>query len=137
MNRVILMGRLTGDPESRKTQSGKAATRFRLAVDRKGKREEGKQNADFVNVVAWDKLGEFAASYLKKGTRVAVEGRLTTGSYQKDGQTVYTTDVTAESIEFAESKSAEQSRQQQKPPAQDDPYSDPGYWGGIDDECPF
>lgn len=137
MNRVILMGRLTGDPEMRQTQSENAATRFRLAVDRRGKKQEGRQNTDFLPVVAWGKLGEFAAQYLKKGTRVIVEGRLTSGSYQKDGQTVYTLDVTAESIEFAESKAAEQSRRQQQPFAPEEPYNGPGYYGGFDDEDPF
>lgn len=137
MNRVILMGRLTADPETRQTQSGNTTTRFRLAVDRKGKKQEGRQNADFVPVVAWDKLGEFAAQYLKKGTRVVVEGRITSGSYDKDGQTVYTLDVTAESIEFAESKATEQARRQQSQPPADEPYSDPGYFERLDDGCPF
>jgi single-strand DNA-binding protein len=137
MNKVILMGRLTGDPETRKTQNGNTATRFRLAVDRRGKKQDGRKNADFVPVVAWDKLGEFAAQYLKKGTRVVVEGRMTSGSYQKEDQTVYTLEVTAESIEFAESKAAEQTRKQKSQPTPEEPYSDPGYFEGIDDECPF
>ena len=109
MNRVILMGRLTRAPESRQTgKEKKIVTRFRLAVDRRGEKQEGRQNADFISCVAWDKLGEFAANYLKQGTRIVLEGRLTTGSYEKDGQRVYTTEVTAENIEFAESKKSQE-----------------------------
>ena len=115
MNKVILMGRLTGDVETRKTQDGGTVARFRLAVDRRGRKTEGRQNADFVPVVAWDKLAEFAGQCLGKGKKIALVGHITSGSYQKDGGTVYTLDVTADEIEFAESKAAEQSRQQRQP----------------------
>lgn len=103
MNKVILMGRLTRDVETR--YSGETAiARYSLAVDRKFKRE-GEQTADFINCVAFGKSGEFAEKYLKKGMKIAVTGRIQTGSYtDKDGKKVYTTDVIVEEHEFCESK---------------------------------
>lgn len=107
MNKVILMGRLTKDPEIRYSQGANGSTaiaRYSLAVDRKFK-QEGQPNADFINCIAFGKLGEFAEKYLHKGTKIAVVGRIQTGSYtNKDGQKVYTTDVVVEEQEFAESK---------------------------------
>lgn len=117
MNKVILMGRLTKDPDVRYTQGNEpmCIARYTLAVDRMGKKKEGQTNADFPNCVAFGKLGEFAEKYLKKGTKIALIGRLQTGSYtNKNGVKVYTTEVVVESQEFAESKSSE------KAPAQDD-----------------
>lgn len=109
MNRVILVGRLTRDPEIRYSQVTNGSTviaRYSLAVDRKFK-QEGQPNADFINCIAFGKLGEFAEKYLHKGTKIAVVGRIQTGSYtNKDGQKVYTTDVVVEEQEFAESKNA-------------------------------
>ena len=108
MNKVILMGRLTRDPEVRYSQGEQATAiaRYTLAVDRRFKRD-GDQTADFIGCVAFGKLGEFAEKYLRKGTKVVVTGRIQTGSYtNKDGQKVYTTDVVVEEQEFAESKSA-------------------------------
>ena len=103
MNKTILIGRLTKDVETR--YSGETAiARYTLAVDRKFKRE-GEATADFINCVAFGKNGEFAEKYLKKGTKIAVTGRIQTGSYtDKDGKKVYTTEVVAEEHEFAESK---------------------------------
>lgn len=103
MNKVILIGRLTSDPELRHTQSGKAVASYRLAVDRQVK-QDGQPDADFINCVAWGKSGEFAAKYLHKGTKVAVEGRIQTGSFEKDGAKRYTTDVIVERHEFCEGK---------------------------------
>lgn len=108
MNKVILMGRLTRDPEVRYTQGDNAIAiaRYSLAVDRRFKRD-GEPDADFINCVAFGKSGEFAEKYLKKGTKIAVVGRIQTGSYtNKDGQKVYTTDVVVEEQEFAESKNS-------------------------------
>lgn len=105
MNRVILMGRLTRDPEVRYSQGEKsmAIARYTLAVDRRGKKDE--QNADFINCVAFDKAGEFAEKYFRQGMRILVSGRIQTGSYtNKDGVKVYTTDVMIEDQEFADSK---------------------------------
>ena len=108
MNKVILMGRLTRDPEVRYSQgeNATAIARYSLAVDRRiGKTAEN--SADFINIVAVGKAGEFAEKYFRKGTKVLVTGRIQTGSYtNKDGQKVYTTDVVAEDQEFAESKNA-------------------------------
>ena len=103
MNKVILMGRLTREPEVR--YAGETAVaRYSLAVDRKYKKE-GEQTADFINCVTFGKNAEFAEKYLKKGTKIAVTGRIQTGSYtNKDNQKVYTTDVIVEEHEFAESK---------------------------------
>lgn len=107
MNKVILMGRLTADPEIRSTTDGKAVGGFTLAVDRRVAKGEG-QKADFIRCVVWEKKAEFTEKYLRKGTKVVLTGRIQTGSYEKDGKKVYTTDVVAEDIEFAESKNAEQ-----------------------------
>lgn len=103
MNKVILIGRLTADPELRHTNSGKAVASYRLAVDRDFK-TEGQPEADFINCVAWGKRAEFAGQYLKKGTKIAVDGRIQTGSYEKDGNKVFTTDVIIEHQEFCEAK---------------------------------
>lgn len=106
MNKVILMGRLTRDPEVRYTTSDEptAIARYTLAVDRKFKRD-GEQTADFIRCVAFGKNGEFAEKYFHQGTKIVAEGRIQTGSYQdKDGKTVFTTEVVVEGQEFAESK---------------------------------
>ena len=110
MNNVTLIGRLTRDPEVRYTQgeNGMAVARYTLAVDRRQSRNSGEeQTADFISCVAFGKSGEFAEKYLQKGTKIAVTGRIQTGSYtNKDGQKVYTTDVVVEEHEFAESKAS-------------------------------
>jgi single-strand DNA-binding protein len=106
MNKVLLMGRLTRDPDVRYTQgeTPMAIARYTLAVDRRTKKD-GEATADFISCVAFGRSGEFAEKYLKKGTKIAVEGRIQTGSYtNKDGVKVYTTDVIVEGHEFAESK---------------------------------
>lgn len=103
MNKVILMGRLVRDVETRNAGE-MAISRYTLAVDRRFKKD-GEESADFISCVAFGKSGEFAEKYFKKGTKVVVTGRLQTGSYtNKDGQKVYTTDVIIEDQEFAESK---------------------------------
>lgn len=110
MNRAILMGRLTRDPEVRYTSGERsmAVARYTLAVDRRGRgNNNGEQTADFINIVAFDKAGEFAERYFRQGMRVLVSGRIQTGSYaNKDGQKVYTTDIVVDSQEFADSKGA-------------------------------
>ena len=138
MNKVILMGRLTRDPEVRYTQgdNAMAIARYSLAVDRRFKRD-GEPDADFINCVAFGKSGEFAEKYLKKGTKVAVVGRIQTGSYtNKDGQKVYTTDVVVEEQEFAESKNSGSSDNNQSALANKntDFMNIPD---GIDEELPF
>ena len=109
MNKVILMGRLTRDPDVRYSQgeNNMAIARYSLAVDRRFKRD-GEQTADFINCVAFGKSAEFVEKYLHKGIKIAVTGRIQTGSYtNKDGIKVYTTDVIVEDHEFAESRNAQ------------------------------
>ena len=106
MNKVILMGRLTRDPEIGRTGDTTYA-RYTLAVDRKRRSDNEQQGADFISCVAFGKSAEFAEKYLHQGTKIVVVGRIQTGSYtNKDGQKVYTTDVVIEEQEFAESKIA-------------------------------
>ena len=108
MNKVILMGRLTRDPEVRYSagNNSMAVARYTLAVDRRFRRD-GENNADFIGCVAFGKSAEFAEKYLRQGTKIIVTGRIQTGSYtNRDGQKVYTTDVVVEDQEFAESKAA-------------------------------
>lgn len=109
MNKVILMGRLTRDPDVRVSQGEKPITiaLYILAVERRGKKDDNSQNADFISCVAFDRSAEFAEKYLHQGIKIVVTGRIQTGSYtNKEGQKVYTTDVVIEEQEFAESKSA-------------------------------
>ena len=108
MNKVILMGRLTRDPDVRYSQgeNATAVARYTLAVDRRYRRD-GDQTADFIGCVAFGRQAEFAEKYLRQGTKIAITGRIQTGSYtNRDGQKVYTTDVVVEEQEFAESKAA-------------------------------
>lgn len=135
MNKVILMGRLTRNPDVRYSQNNDqqmCIARYTLAVDRRGK----DAGADFISCVAFGKNGEFAEKYLKQGTKIAVSGRIQTGSYtNKDGQKVYTTDVVAEEQEFAESKSSEGSQKEPaEAPASDGFISVPE---GIENDLPF
>lgn len=109
MNKVILMGRLTRDPEVRYSQGERALAiaRYTLAVDRRGRRQDGQQTADFIQCVAFDKAGEVAEKFFRQGTKLVITGKLQTGSYtNRDGQKVYTTEVIVEDQEFAESKSS-------------------------------
>lgn len=119
INKAILIGRLTRDPDIKYTNNS-AVARFCLAVDRQFKRE-GDPTADFINCVSFGKAAEFAEKYLTKGTKLCVTGRIQTGSYtNKDGQKVYTTDVIVESQEFVESK-ASASQHQEDAPAEPKP----------------
>jgi single-strand DNA-binding protein len=109
MNKAILIGRLTRDPELRYSQgeNSTAVARFTLAVDRRFKRPGENSDADFIGCVAFGKQAEFVEKYFKQGMKMVLSGRIQTGSYtNKDGQKVYTTDIVAEDIEFAESKAA-------------------------------
>ena len=120
MNKVILMGRLAGDPEVRygTGERNMAVGRYTLAVNRRYQRD-GEQQADFIRCVAFDKAAEFAEKYFRKGMRICVAGRIQTGSYtNREGQKVYTTDVIIEEQEFAESK--REAGQQAPPPAVDE-----------------
>lgn len=145
MNKVILIGRLTRDPEVRYSQgeNSLAIARYSLAVDRRFKRP-GEADADFINCVTFGKAAEFAEKYLKQGTKIAVTGRIQTGSYtNKEGQKVYTTEVVVEDHEFAESKAANgdsgSGYQQTTRPAPSQAVGD-GFMNipdGLDEELPF
>jgi single-strand DNA-binding protein len=142
MNKVILIGRLVRDPEIRWTQGQdvKCTARYTLAVDRKVKKDSNQQSADFISCVSWGKTAEFVEKYLKKGIKIAAEGRIITGSYtNKEGTKVYTTDVAVDTCEFVESKKAagEQSNANQN---NDPNVDDDGFVNvpdEIDEELPF
>ena len=148
MNKVILMGRLTRDPEVRYSQgeNSTAVARYTLAVDRRFSRNNDENTADFIGCVAFGRSGEFAEKYFRKGTKVLVTGRIQTGSYtNRDGVKIYTTDVVVEDQEFAESKNSSSA-------GSDGGYAGGGYSApqpqgagdgfmnipyGIDEELPF
>lgn len=110
MNKSLLTGRITKDLEKRVTQSGTSVIQFTLAVNRRFK-QEGQPDADFIRCIAWGKTAETMNQYLHKGSLIGVEGRITTGTYQdKDGKTVYTTDVTVEAFDFLESRSTSENQ---------------------------
>lgn len=150
MNKVILMGRLTRDPEVRYSagDNSMAIARYTLAVDRRFSRRDGEATADFISCVAFGKSAEFAEKYFRQGLKIVVTGRIQTGSYtNRDGQKVYTTDVVVEDQEFAESKAASAERgvmpsaapRAQAPAPSQASVSD-GFMNipdGIDEELPF
>lgn len=142
MNKVILMGRLTRDPEVRYTDSSEpmAIARYTIAVDRRARGQQ-EQTADFISCVAFGKSGEFAEKYLHKGTKVVVEGRIQTGSYtNKEGQKVYTTDVVVEQQEFAESKNTSGGGENAQAPSPQTQTDSDGFMNipeGFDEELPF
>lgn len=128
MNKVILMGRSTRDPQVSYTTGGETSTavaRITLAVDRRGVKKEGAPTADFVNCVAFGKTAEFIEKYVHQGTKLVITGRIQTGSYtNKDGQKVYTTDVVLEECEFAESKKADSAASTSAPTTGADGFMD-------------
>ncbi|MCF0142973.1 MAG: single-stranded DNA-binding protein [Parasporobacterium sp.] len=128
MNKVILMGRLTRDPDIRYSQgeNSMCVARFSLAVDRRFKRDGNDQTADFISCVAFGRTAEFFEKYLKQGSQICLEGRIQTGSYtNRDGQKVYTTDVVVENVEFAGSKPSGQSQSNERPAAPAQAYAQP------------
>ena len=132
MNKVILMGRLTRDPDVRYSngEQATAVARFTLAVDRRVARRDGEQTADFIGCVAFGRTAEFVEKYFRQGMRMVISGRIQTGSYtNKDGQRVYTTDVVAENVEFAESKNASAGNN-------DGGYQNAGFGGGNNAPAP-
>ncbi|MEV9640453.1 single-stranded DNA-binding protein [Mammaliicoccus sciuri] len=125
INRVVLVGRLTKDPELKYTQSGIAVCRFTLACNRPFKSEGGEQQADFINCVAWRKQAENVANYLHKGSLAGVDGRIQTGSFEgQDGKRVFTVEVVTDSTQFLEPKSnrSEQPNNAQQAPQQTQNY---------------
>lgn len=142
MNKVVLMGRLTRDPEVRygAGENSTAVARYTIAVDRRFKRD-GEQNTDFIGCVAFGRNAEFAEKYLRQGTKIVLTGRIQTGSYtNRDGQKVYTTDIVVEEQEFAESKAAGnggQNNYSRPSAATSDADGFMNIPDGIDDELPF
>lgn len=142
INRVVLVGRLTKDPELKYLNSGIAVVRFTLAVNRTFKNQQGEQEADFINCVAWRKQAENTANYLRKGSLAGVDGRIQTSSFDgKDGNRVFMTEVVADSVQFLEPK---REGGQAKSPAQN--YNQPPQYNNqqqngpievVDDDLPF
>ena len=128
MNRAIIMGNLTDEPRIRRTASGKTVADFTLAA---GRMTEG---TDFINVIAWEKKAEFAENYMHKGMKFLVEGRIQTGSYEKDGKKFKTFDIIADNIEFCEKKKADETTGQPKENSGDGFMHIPD---GMMDEMPF
>ncbi|WP_019125540.1 single-stranded DNA-binding protein [Peptoniphilus grossensis] len=145
MNSVNLIGRLVRDPELKYSKSGMAILKFTVAVDRKlskDKREEAERNnqptADFISCTAFGKTAEVIANYHSKGSQIAVEGRIQTGSYEKDGRTIYTTDVLVNSITFVGSKNNNSGGENYQNSNSDaDGYSDEGFFPVDNDDIPF
>jgi len=154
LNRIILIGRLTQDPELRYTQSGTAVASFSLAVERPRPNQAGEREADFINIVVWQKLGELCAQYLRKGRLAAVEGRLQIRQYDnREGQKVRVAEVIADNVRFLDRSgetgtggtsagTSERSNEPTRPNAparyQDDPFADDGQSIDIvDDDLPF
>lgn len=153
LNRVILIGRLTRDPELRYTPSGVAVTQFTLAVDRPFTNQQGMREADFLNIVTWRQLAETCANYLRKGRLTAVEGRIQVRNYDNnEGRRVYVTEIVADNVRFLESSGSTANRE--NPPAAQgryggssgntgrDPNQDPFFDDGkpidiSDDDLPF
>lgn len=138
MNRVILVGRLTKDPELRYTQSGKGVASFTIAVNRLFK-TNGEQEADFINGVVWGKPAENLANYMKKGSQIGVDGRIQTRSYDNnEGKRVYVTEVVADSISFLDTKGQSQNNRPQQQQKNDNPFANNGEPVEVDDDTlPF
>ncbi len=145
LNRVVLVGRLTRDPELNYTGNGIAVANFNIACNRPFKNQQGEQETDFINCVVWRKPAENLANYMKKGNQIGVDGRVQTRSYEgQDGKMVYVTEILAESIQFLESKGGQQSGntgqfQQQAPQQQqNNPFQGQGDVANISDQdLPF
>lgn len=144
MNIAVLVGRLTADPETRRSTDGKGVTRYTLAVDRRFKRE-GEASADFIPCVAFGQAADFAEKYFRKGMRVSVQGHIQTGSYtNREGRKVYTTDVIVDQHEFAQSKAENGTEATARPQERQEPQygaaDEDGFMhvpDGIEEELPF
>jgi single-strand DNA-binding protein len=140
LNRVVLVGRLTADPSLRYTKNGKAVAVFTIAVNR------NKEQTDFIRITAFNKTAENVANYLQKGSLVAIDGTIVTGSYEKNGQRIYTTDIWANTVQFLEPKGKGTGEQKERNTGQnqanmsayDDPFADDGEPMDIDmSDLPF
>src|SRR5690625_1386019 len=116
LNRVVLVGRLTKDPDLRYTASGVAVSNFTVAVNRPFTNQQGDREADFINCVVWRRPAENLANYMRKGSMVGIDGRIQTRNFEgQDGRTIFVTEVVADSVQFLESKGSNQSRRQNQP----------------------
>ena len=135
MNNIVIIGRLTADPELQETKNGKPYAAVTVAIDR-GKDHDGNDmGADFPRVYVYGKTAENMCKYMSKGRQIGIQGRIRTGSYEKDGQTHFTTDVLADRVEFLGSGNQQQSQQQ--PAQQDDNGAVDGFSAIADDDIPF
>lgn len=141
MNKVILIGNLANDPESRTTASGVSVCQFRLAVQRRFANQQGVREADFFNIVAWRQTAELCARYLSKGRKVAVEGSIQNRTYDaQDGSRRYITEIVADQVEFLSSPQGDRQQRADNPPPPSEPSgytSDPDAFTDVDDELPF
>jgi single-strand DNA-binding protein len=139
MNNVSLCGRLYKEVELRQSQGGKSMARTGIAVKRDFKNSEGKYDSDFINLIAWGSTAEFMSKYFSKGSMIAITGKIQTGSYKdKNGSTVYTTDVVVNTAEFCDSKGGNsQSGQKAAAPTKQDDGEFMNIPDGIEEELPF
>ncbi|EGQ4484046.1 single-stranded DNA-binding protein [Staphylococcus pseudintermedius] len=139
INRVVLVGRLTKDPDFRTTPSGVSVATFTLAVNRTFTNAQGEREADFINCVVFRKQAENVKKYLSKGSLAGVDGRLQSRSYEnQEGRRVFVTEVVCDSVQFLETKNNNQSQQQGQAPARDNPFANANGPIDIDDEdLPF
>lgn len=140
MNRVVLVGRLTKDPELKYTQSGVPVASFTLAVNRPFSNQQGEKEADFINCVVWRKPAENVANFLKKGSLAGVDGRVQTRSFEgQDGKRVYVTEIVADSVQFLDSKNQSKPEQPKQQPKQNG-FKQQDTYGNFDiqdDDLPF
>ena len=132
INSVVMIGRLTKDVELRKTQNGKSVTSFALAVNRTGA-QDGQQDCDYINCIAWGKTADIMAQYLNKGSLIGIEGRIQTRTYQKDNRNVYVTEVLVNTLHFLETKKQQTQKPVQQPVQQPTQQTQPF----DDNEFPF
>ena len=141
LNNAVIMGRLTADPELRKTPSGVSVTRFTVAVDRGHTKQGEERKADFINVVAWRQTAEFVTRYFSKGSMIAVQGAIQTGSYEKDGRKYNTFEIVADNVSFCGDKNNGQggNSSQNEPQATESAFSNGFDYAAIadDDDLPF
>src|SRR5690606_34105604 len=138
INRVVLVGRLTKDPDLRFTPSGVAVATFTLAVNRPFTNQKGERDADFIQVIVWRKAAEAVANYLRKGNLAGVDGRIQTRSYEEqDRRRVHVTEVVAESVQFLEFKNKAQEESHRQQPTAQNPFANDGTVGISDEDLPF
>jgi single-strand DNA-binding protein len=148
INRVVLVGRLTKDPELKYTPNGVAVATFTLAVNRQFANQQGEREADSLNIVVWRKAAENAANFLKKGSLAGIDGRIQVRTYEQDGKRQYFTEIIADSMQFLETKKSNGNQPPMDPPQETrsssnytkmdgDPFNGPGQIDIDDSDLPF